>query len=396
MKKNILFIIPGLGVGGAEKSLVNLLSEFDYSKYNVDLFLLNKEGMFIEFLPKEVNILEQGENLKIFSRSLYQSIKGFLVKGNIRLAYNRTMFFLINKLFKNKGKAEQYTWKYLRSAIGKLDKNYDVAIGYLEKTSNYICVDCVQANKKIGWIHNDYRKLILDKNFDEKFFNKLNFLVTVSEKCEDIVIDEFPSLQDKVKLIYNVISKEMIYRLADEKIDGNEMPKDKINILSIGRLNNQKGFDMAIEACKKLIDNGNDICWTVIGEGNDRDKLEELIIKNGLNDSFRLIGVKKNPYKYMSKADVYVQPSRFEGKSIAIDEAKILCKPIVVTNFSTVLDQIKNDKNGIISEMNSKSLADKISNCIYDYELRNKLIKNLEKESSFADTEVEKLYCLCE
>lgn len=393
MKKNILFIIPGLDVGGAEKSLVNLLSEFDYSKYNVDLFLLNKEGMFIEFLPKEVNILEHCENLKIFSKSLCQSIKGFLAKGNIRLAYKRTMFFLINKLFKNKGKAEQYTWKYLRTAIGKLDKKYDVAIGYLEKTSNYICVDCIQANKKIGWVHTEYTKLKLDKHFDEWYMNNLDYVITISEECSKVIKREFKKDNSKVVVIKNVLAPNMVKRMAIEEAD---VEKDTNVIVSVGRLNYEKGFDIAVDTCKRLVDGGMNLVWYIVGEGSERTMLEKRINEYRLNNNLILIGNSPNPYKYMSKADIYVQPSRFEGKSIAIDEAKILCKPIVVTNFTTVLDQIKDGKNGIISEMNSKSLADKISNCIYNYDLRNKLIKNLEKESSFEDTEVEKLYCLFE
>lgn len=185
----------------------------------------------------------------------------------------------------------------------------------------------------------------------------------------------------------------MVKRMAIEEAD---VEKDTNVIVSVGRLNYEKGFDIAVDTCKRLVDGGMNLVWYIVGEGSERTMLEKRINEYRLNNNLILMGNSPNPYKYMSKADIYVQPSRFEGKSIAIDEAKILCKPIVVTNFSTVLDQIKDGKNGIISEMNSKSLADKISNCIYDYELRNKLIKNLEKESSFADTEVEKLYCLFE
>ena len=395
MKKNILFIIPSLDAGGGEKSLINLLSQFDFNKYNVDLFLLNHSGLFMDFIPKEVNILNIPNNVKIFNKSLKKSIIEFLFNRKIKLAYSRLMFCIKSRRH-TVGKGEQYAWKYLRNAIGKLDNKYDTAIGYLEKTSNYICVDCVQADKKIGWIHNDYRKLDLDKDFDKEYFKKLNYLITVSEECESVLKREFPEEKHKIKLIYNIVSKKAIETLAQEKIEYNEMPKDKINILSIGRLHEQKGFDMAIEACKILVDKGYRICWSVIGEGIERERLEKLIAKNNLQESFRLLGLKNNPYKYLKSCDIYAQTSRYEGKSVAIDEAKILAKPIVVTNFDTAKDQIENMINGLIVDMNENSIYEGIKKLIEDSELMNKFNNNLINENLGTENEIQKVYELIE
>lgn len=391
MKKNILFIIPSLGAGGGEKSLINLLSQFDFNKYNVDLFLLNHNGLFMDFIPKEVNVINIPEDVKVFNKNLKESLIESLSNGKIKLAYSRLMFCIKNRI-NTVGKGEQYAWKYLRKAIGKLDKRYDAAIGYLEKTSNYICVDCVQADKKIGWIHNDYRKLDLDKEFDKKYFKKLNYLITVSEECESILKSEFPEEKNKIKLIYNIVSKKAIETLAQEKLDEDEMPKDKINILSIGRLHEQKGFDMAIEACKILIDKGYTVCWSIIGEGVEREKLELLIEKNNLKESFKLLGLKSNPYKYIKACDIYAQPSRYEGKSVAIDEVKILCKPIVVTNFSTVYDQIENNVTGIISKMNSNGICNGIEELLINHKLKNKIVMNLNSLQLGNEDEIKKIY----
>ena len=391
MKKNILFIIPSLGAGGGEKSLINLLSQFDFNKYNVDLFLLNHNGLFMDFIPKEVNVINIPEDVKVFNKNLKESLIESLSNGKIKLAYSRLMFCIKNRI-NTVGKGEQYAWKYLRNAIGKLDKRYDAAIGYLEKTSNYICVDCVQADKKIGWIHNDYRKLDLDKEFDKKYFKKLNYLITVSEECESILKSEFPEEKNKIKLIYNIVSKKAIETLAQEKLDEDEMPKDKINILSIGRLHEQKGFDMAIEACKILIDKGYTVCWSIIGEGVEREKLELLIEKNNLKESFKLLGLKSNPYKYIKACDIYAQPSRYEGKSVAIDEVKILCKPIVVNNFSTVYDQIENNVTGIISKMNSNGICNGIEELLINHKLKNKIVMNLNSLQLGNEDEIKKIY----
>ena len=238
---------------------------------------------------------------------------------------------------------------------------------------------------------------MIKKIFNKKIkynitFKKLNYLITVSEECESILKSEVPEEKNKIKLIYNIVSKKAIETLAQEKLDEDEMPKDKINILSIGRLHEQKGFDMAIEACKILIDKGYTVCWSIIGEGVEREKLELLIEKNNLKESFKLLGLKSNPYKYIKACDIYAQPSRYEGKSVAIDEVKILCKPIVVTNFSTVYDQIENNVTGIISKMNSNGICNGIEELLINHKLKNKIVMNLNSLQLGNEDEIKKIY----
>lgn len=393
MKKDILFIIPSLSAGGGEKSLINLLEQIDYKRYNVDLFALNKEGLFLDFVPSEVNVIENSIDLEIFKLPLHKSIIKFLSKGKLQLTIDRIMFFIKNKKKISISKREQYAWKYIRGAIGSLDKNYDVAIGYLEKTSNYICADCVQANKKIGWIHTDYNKLEADKAFDDRYLSKLDYIVTVSEECGEVLKKEFNNIEKRVKVIKNIVSPSTIRKMSLENIDITKNDNEKI-LVSVGRLSHEKGFDIAVKACKILKDNGMKIKWILVGEGIERSLLEKLINENQLKDEFLLIGASSNPYKYLSKADIYVQPSRFEGKSIAMDEAKILNKPIVATNFSTVKDQITDKVDGIITEMNSKDLASGIEKLIKDNELYFSIIKNLNKMSFGTESEIYKLYTL--
>lgn len=393
MKKNILFIIPSLGAGGGEKSLINLLEQINYKKYNVDLFALNKEGLFLDFIPREVNIIENPTDLEIFKLPLHKAIIKFLINGKIHLAFNRTMFFIKNKEKISVSKREQYTWKYIREAIGSLDKKYDVAIGYIEKTSNYICVDCIQADKKIGWIHTDYNKLEADKDFEQRYLYKLDYIVTVSEECEEVLKKEFNKFNEKIKVIKNIVSPRTIKKMSLENIDISKNDKEKI-LVSIGRLSHEKGFDIAVKACKILKDNGIKIKWILVGEGSERSLLEKLINENQVKDEFLLIGANSNPYKYLSKADIYVQPSRFEGKSIAMDEAKILNKPIVATNFSTVKDQITDKVDGVITEMNSEDLARGIESLIRNKELYSSIINNLNKMSLGTESEIYKLYTL--
>ncbi|MEH6947935.1 glycosyltransferase, partial [Bacillus sp. JJ634] len=217
MKKNLLFIMPSLSAGGGEKSLVNLLSQIDYDLFNVDLFLLNHEGIFMEFLPKEVRLISNPPSFQLFTLPLARSIKGLLLNGKFSLAYNRMMFTIQNRKIKNSTIREQMTWKYMSRSFDKLEKEYDVAIGFLEKTSTYFCVDKVKAAKKIGWVHTDYDKLGMDPEFDKGYFQELQHIITVSEECANVMKNRFPDQKNKVEVIYNIVSPKMINNLASVK-----------------------------------------------------------------------------------------------------------------------------------------------------------------------------------
>jgi len=392
MKKNILFVIPSLAAGGGEKSLVSLLNQMDYDRYNVDLFLFHHDGLFMEYLPKQVNILPLPEEYQLFSKPLFKSVTALLMKGKLQIAWNRVWFAIKNRIIQNVSKREQYSWKHLSSSFNNLDKYYDAAIGFLEKTSIYYCVEKVNANRKIGWIHNDYDKLGMNPEFDLPYFNQLNKIVTVSEECANVFKKRFPDQKDKVDLMYNVVSPKMIHQMAQEQTDVFQRRKEEVIILTIARLHPQKGLELAVESCKELINKGYKIRWFVIGEGDEREKLTKLINKNKLEQSFILLGLKANPYPYLKQADLYVQTSRFEGKSIAIDEAKILHKPIIVTNFSTARDQITDGHDGLIVTMNGKGVVAGIEKVITKKELQGTLINNLKKVYLGTEEEVNKLY----
>lgn len=389
MKKDILFIMNNLNCGGAEKALVSLLQTIDYNKYNVDLLLFKKEGIFLNNIPQDVNLLKEPFGYSYFDMSIKKAILGCIKKIRFDIAINRLLAGFIFKTEKSRVICEQKVWKYISRGIKSLNKKYDVAIGYLEKNPIYYCVEKVNADKKIGFIHNDYEKLGMNPDIDGKYFNQLDNIVTVSEGCADVLKQTFPQHKSKIQVMYNIISPKVINKMASEDISTN---KEKINIVSVGRLNYQKGFDIAIEACKQLKKDGYDFVWNILGEGEERGKLEKMIKEYHLEDMFILGGIKENPYPYIKQADIYVQPSRFEGKSIAIDEAKILNKPILVTNFSTAKDQINDQINGLIVDMNPESIYNGIKQLIGSDELRRRLSQNLSNEELGTEKEIEKLY----
>ncbi|MEV5025989.1 glycosyltransferase [Paenibacillus sp. LPE1-1-1.1] len=392
MKKKLLFVMNNLNCGGAEKSLLSLFQTIDYSRYEVDLYLFKHEGIFLDKLPEQVTVLEEPPLYHYFDMSIKSACVSCLKSGRYRLAFSRVKAGYIFTTEKNPAKREQRAWKHLSRALPRLNKKYDVAIGFLEKNPVYFAVEKVNAMKKIGFIHNDYEKLRMDSNLDIPFFGKLDYLVTVSDGCGEVLEQKFPQYKQKIKVIHNIVSPSIINRMS---LDKTELEQHKgITIVSIGRLNYQKGFELAIEASKALVHQGYDFKWYVIGEGEERVKLESLIEESGLTNHFFLIGIKENPYPYIQEADIYVQPSRFEGKSIAIDEAKILKKPIIVTNFSTAKDQIIHNHNGLIVDMNAAALNEGIRRLIEDKNLRLFFSEQLAQEQLGSESEIEKLYAL--
>ncbi|OUS78068.1 glycosyl transferase [Paenibacillus sp. MY03] len=395
MKKKLLFVIPSLAAGGGERSLVNLLSQIDYSKFDVDVFLFHQVGMFLEHLPEQVSLLPHPINYRRFILPLSQSLAAFLSRGQFRLAYRRLRYAMVHRTPLSVGEREQKAWKHMAETLQGFTGVYDTAIGFLEKTSIYMCVDHIRANSKIGWIHNDYLKLETNAAFDQRYFRRLNHIVTVSDECAATLKSVFSEQSNKVSIIHNIVSPNIICRLAQHvQQDLFERRDQETVILTIGRLHSQKGLELAVEACRILLDRGLSIQWNVIGEGEERESLDRLIDRYRLGQSFRLLGLRSNPYPYLHQADIYVQTSRFEGKSIAIDEAKILNKPIVVTNFSTAKDQIRHDVDGLIVGMNAESIADGIMRLIENKELRNRLSQALSGMDLGTEDEIKKLYQL--
>lgn len=392
MKKNIVFVIPSLTAGGAEKSLVNLLNTIDYTLYNVDLLLLHKKGIFLSLIPKEVSVLNLNANYTTFCKELFSSCLSFLKQGKFSLIYNRIVFFLKNNLIKNKAVAEQNSWINRSKSIDKLPKKYDAAIGFLEKSSIYFAVDKINAKVKIGWIHTTYSSSRMNPNFDTKYFEKCKAIIAVSPDCEANLQHNFPYFNNKFKTIYNIVSPSVIHNLSNKDNQDTNFLNAQNSIVTVARLSPEKGIDLAVETSKILLEKKVIFKWFIIGEGQERENLENKIIEYNLQNYFYLIGLKQNPYPYLKSCTLYVQPSKYEGKSMAIEEAKILCKPIIVTNFTTAKDQINHSVNGIITAINPNSLANDILQLLQNAKFQEKLSLNLSKEKLGTEEEINKFY----
>ena len=395
-KRKLLFIMPNLAAGGGEKALVNLLGQLDYERYDVDLFLLDHSGLFLDLLPSRVRLLPLPERYERFRQSCLRAAASSLRAGDAATAACRILYAVRSRIGRTSAVREQYGWRYLRRALASaVPGRYDAAIGFLEKTSTYFCVDLVQAKRKIGWIHIDYDRLGMDPAFDEPYFGKLDHLVTVSEECAAVLKMRFPRHRDKIRVIRNIVSPRTVRRMAGaETGDLYGRREGETIIVSVGRLHPQKGFDLAIDACALLVGQGRRVRWFVLGEGDERERLEQRIRERGLEEHFVLLGVKANPYPYMRQADIYAHPSRLEGRPIAVDEAKMLGLPILVTDYRTAGSQIAHGENGLIAATEPRAIADGIARLMDDPALRERLRRNLAAEPLGTEDEVRKFDAL--
>ena len=394
--KEILIASYDMEIGGVERSLINMLSEFDYNSNNVDLMLYSHTGEFLSLLPKGFNLLPEIKEYKSFRMGVGETFRNKL--------YGIGTSRLLAKVLPNiKGKINgiseigyyqmQLMWKYSMKYLPKLEKKYDVAISYL--WPHYFVAEKVSAKKKIAWIHTDFSTIETDIKEDLRIWNKFDNIVAVSEECKNSFLNKYPSLNNKVSVIENITSPEFINKMSQENVE-KEISDDKsFKLISIARLSHAKGIDNAVRALKILKDRGlSNIKWYVVGYGGDEEMIRDLIKENNLEDSFILLGKKINPYPYMKACDVYVQPSRYEGKAVTVVEAQILNKPVIITNYTTAQSQLKNGFDGYITELSIEGIADGIEKLYKDEILRNKLMNNCKSSNYGNSHELEKLYKL--
>lgn len=250
----------------------------------------------------------------------------------------------------------------------------------------------VEAKKKAVWINADYEAVGHRREDDLVNFSKIDYIISVSDSQNEKMKRVFPEYVDKCIAIYDVNNAELIKKMANSENVIDNYSGNKI--VTVGRYNDYKGYDMAIDACKILVDKGYDIHWFAVGDGPERTNLEKQIKDSKLEDRFILLGAQSNPYKYMNAADIYVQTSRSEGFCLTLAEARILNKPCVTTNFECVYNQMIQEKNGLVVDMNAHAIAVGIERMIDDEELRNSVIEYLKTEKKGNTEEIEKVYRL--
>lgn len=395
MKKKIFIFSHAMEIGGAERALLGLLNSIDYSKYEVDLFLLKHSGELMPLIPKQVNLLPEISQYSAIMKPMVLALK----EGQIKVVLGRLCGKLKAKLYDIKhtlnrsAVAIEYSHKHTVKYLPKVNnEHYDIAISFL--TPHYIVSEKVNADKKIAWIHTDYSTIELDVKSELAMWSKFDNIVSISDDVTRAFLSTFPSLENKIVKIENILSKDFIEEQADLFNVENEMTGDSIKLLSIGRFCEQKNFDNVPEIASIIKSKGVDFKWYIIGYGADENLIKSKIAQYNMEDTVFILGKKENPYPYIKACDIYVQPSRYEGKCVAVREAQILNKPVIITNYASSKSQLQAGFDGVIVPMDNQGCADGIVKVIDDKDLQNQLIENTKKTDYTNSKEIEKLYKL--
>jgi glycosyltransferase involved in cell wall biosynthesis len=392
MKKKIIFMLINMNVGGTEKALLNMISEFPEEEYDITILMLEEYGGFLNRIPREVHIeyVTGYKNMKdVLNLPPHIVALNLFKRGEIIKAFIIAFLHVLTKAMKDRG----IYFQYVLHGYPEMEHEYDVAVAYAGPNDfiSYFVINKIKAKKKIQWIHFDITKIGFNKKFSSKMFNKFDKIFVVSNEARNILIDLIPSLKRKTEIFLNIMSSKLI-NIESKVGDGFNDNFDGLRILTVGRLTSQKGQDIAIRVLAKLVENGYKVKWYCIGEGVLRNKYEFLVEEYDLKDKFILLGVNPNPYPYIAQCDIYVQPSRHEGYCITLAEARCLKKPIVTTDFAGAKEQIENGETGLIVGIDEDEIYNAVVKLINNKELCNEFSYNLAKENFITTGEMEKIY----
>lgn len=394
-KPRIFIAMHYMEIGGAETALVGLLNALDPARVDVDLFLYDHRGEMMQFIPKWVNLLPQIPKYSVLERPIVELVK----RGFWGIAAARMSAKLIGKLtnvpsFSMDVFTSLFTNKLLPTICPQ--KKYDLAISFL--TPHTYVKNKVVAKKKIAWIHTDYTIYPIAKNVELPIWSSYNFIASISNDVTRTFLQVFPTLAPKIVEIENILSPSFVRKRAElEDTDKEFRQTDKISLLSIGRYSEQKNYDNVPDICKRLINKTKlNIKWYIIGYGGDEALIRQKIKEAGMEEHVILLGKRSNPYPYIKACDIYVQPSRYEGKSVTVREAQMLCKPVVVTNYPTAPSQIRSGIDGVIVPMDNEGCANGLAEVICDKSLQERIIAHLKTHDYGNESEVDKIYELIE
>ena len=394
--KRILIIHYNMELGGAESSLLGLLDTIDYSKYAVDLFLLSHSGEFMPLINEHVNLLPENSSYK----ALTQPISTNLRNGNIGIAFARCYARMCSKLSRGAlhfpHNYKQYFHKLSMPYLPNIPREYDLAISFNDP--HYIIGKKVKAKVKLAWFHTDASRIQFCDEIEKEMWGLSDYIVNVSENCQEAFDKKHPYLDKSRSLVIeNILSKSFVLRRSNafdpykEIICNNGMV-----LLSVGRFSEQKNFDNVPDICRRLVADGLDVKWYLIGYGGDEPLIRQKIDEAGMQERVIILGKKDNPYPYMRACDLYVQPSRYEGKAVTVREAQMLGKPVVITSYTTSGSQLEDGVDGVIVPMDNAGCAAGIAALLCDPARMQQLSENCAKRDYTNSAEVEKIYTLME
>lgn len=400
MKPRILILMHYMELGGAESALLGLLQSVDPNRVDVNVFLYDHRGELMKYIPTDkVNLLPEVTAYKMIERPFMECVKS----GQLGVAFGRWLASrTVDKSPVPEGKHDIRIFTRIADWVEHFvpniqpDVEYDLAISFL-MPHNYV-IKKVNAKKTLGWIHTDYSTVYVDVKRELPVWGQLDYIASISDEVGEKFVETFPALKDKIIPIENILSSRFIRQRAEEESISLDSSPSAINLLTIGRYSPPKKMEEIPAICRRIVDAGLDVKWFIIGFGSTEIEREvrDNAKQEGMSDRVILLGKKENPYPYIKACDIYVQPSRYEGKSITVREAQILCKPVIVTNYPTASSQIQNGVDGVIVQMEVDACAQEMAAFIRDKEKQMRIIEYLQTHDYGNESEIEKIYQLCE
>ncbi len=396
MKPRIFIAMHYMELGGAESALLGLLQAHDPKRADIDLFLYDHVGELMQYIPASVYLMPKIEVYSMLERPISELLR----KGYWGVALGRTLasFFAKQEKKNNKENLDDisvyyYIAKCVNPFLPKINPSleYDLAISFLQP--HLYVLQKVRARKKLAWLHTDYSKVFVSEK-EEAVWSQYNYIAAISEEVGHSFVNRFSGLNSKIIPIENILSSKFIRKRANEfEID---LPGGGFRLLTIGRYSYPKKLEDIPLLTVKIQKAFPDLKWYIIGYGNpiEEKKILDNISKMGVQDSVVLLGKQANPYPYIKACDVYVQPSRYEGKSITVREAQILCKPVIVTAYPTAPSQIQDGVDGVIVPLDIEQCAKAIISFLKDIEKQSKIVNYLSEHDYGNESEINKIYQL--
>lgn len=398
MKPRIFINIHYLEIGGAETSLIGLLQALNPQRVDVDLFINEHRGEMMKFIPEWVNVLPSVKAYSMIERPIKEVLKAGYFHIALARLWAKVLFssYLRRKNSRALDAIYGYVSRCVTPFLPSLHKFgiYDLAIAFLPPYG--VVADKVSARKKVCWVHSDYTRIEVNRDVELAVWNRYDNIVSVSADVKRTFCKAFPELFDKVIVIENILSPSFVRQRADSENRPSDMLKDDnyYTLLTIGRYSYSKRQDEIPLICRLLTERGPAVKWYIIGYGSDDEFIRKAIVDEGMEGKVILLGKRENPYPYIKACDWYVQPSRFEGKSVVVREAQILGKPVIITDYPTSASQIVHELDGVIVPMPVEDCAEAMARAIVNERLRHSLEGYTASSDYGNECEVDSIYDL--
>ena len=384
-KKRICFVCEYMLCGGVEKSLLSLLQALPPARFDITVLLLQKKGELLDQIPDWVHVKEMELPSSVADDLLIgkgNALKKAVRERHLLRAAKKAINGLLISVPKCSGEMKRVRYyDRISLVIPDYPESFDVVIDYMGYGlfNTFYAAKKMHAEKKLSWIHFDVELSMGDISAYTNYFSDFDRLVCVSQEIREKSERKLPQFKEKFRVFHNVIQTERIWQLANEGTGFTENDPTP-RIVSVGRLDPQKGFDLALIAFNKLKKEGYLFHWYIIGEGHQREELEKLVREYQLTDDVTLMGRQLNPYPYIAQCDLYFQPSRHEAYGIAAAEARVLCRPVLCTDFSGAREQFRDGETARIVKCEVQELYTGLKEMLDHPELRDRFRNLLEEE----------------